>query len=207
MLELLKTSVAGVNIIPTALLGLIVLYWITVIIGALDIDFLNLDIDADVDVDAISNPFQGFLAFLNFGGVPIMLVLSIIFLCFWILSMLAHLLPFETGGLIGAVLFIPSLFISIAITKLICKPLSGLFGESHKTNEKNYELEGKLCTLLCELSFDRLGQAEVKLDDAHITINVKLEEPQNLQKGDSALVLKKDSDKDFYIITKFERVG
>jgi len=207
MLELLRTSVTGVNIIPTALLGLVVLYWLTVIIGVLDIDFLDFDIDTDIDVDGAANPFQGFLAFLNFGGVPVMLVLSIIFLCFWVLSMLAHLLPFETGGVMGAVLFIPSLLISIAIAKLICKHLAGLFVESHETNSKAYELEGKLCTLLCELSLGRLGQAEVMLDNAFITINVKLEEPQNLQKGDSALVLKKDPDKDFYIITKFERMG
>ena len=33
MSELINNSVKGVNIIPTVLLGLVLLYWITVIIG------------------------------------------------------------------------------------------------------------------------------------------------------------------------------
>lgn len=205
MPELLKTSITGVNIIPTTLLGLTVLYWLTVIIGALDIDFFDFDLDA-VDSDSVTGPFHGILAFLNVADLPFMLVFSIFILTFWVLSMLMHLLPFETGGLIIGILFIPNLIISGFITKVITHPLKTLFKDVYKTDNKVNEIEGKLCTLLCDLSFGRLGQAEVKRDATSIIINVKVDECENLQKGEKALVIRKDADKNFYIINKFEGV-
>ncbi len=65
MKELFDAAIMPVNMVPTILLGLILLYWLTVILGALDMDFLNVevggsdveidmevDLDADVDIDA-----------------------------------------------------------------------------------------------------------------------------------------------------------
>lgn len=204
MIELLKTSITGINIIPTAFLGLVVLYWLTVIIGAIDVDFFDFDLDA-VDGDSVSSPFQGILAFLNFGDLPFMLVFSIWILVFWTLSMLMHLLPFKTGGLIIGILLIPAFIISGFISKAVTNPLKSLFKDIYKSDKEN-EIEGTLCTLLCDLPVGRLGQAEIKKDTASIIINVKVEECENLHKGDKALVIRKDADKNFYIINKFEGV-
>jgi hypothetical protein len=57
MKELIEAAFSSVNIFPTILFGLIILYWLFVFIGALDMDFLNFDVeggdvDMDVDVDA-----------------------------------------------------------------------------------------------------------------------------------------------------------
>lgn len=59
MKELIEAAFSSVNIFPTILFGLIILYWLFVFIGALDMDFLNIDVeggdvdmDVDVDVDA-----------------------------------------------------------------------------------------------------------------------------------------------------------
>ena len=62
MSELFENAVTGVNIIPTVLLGLIIIYWITVILGALDIDFLDIDLDG---AENTTGPFYAVLAFLN----------------------------------------------------------------------------------------------------------------------------------------------
>ncbi|MFZ5987771.1 MAG: hypothetical protein ACOYWZ_11680 [Bacillota bacterium] len=205
MFELLKTAITGVNIIPTTLLGLAVLYWLIVILGAIDIDFL--DFDLDVEGDPVTGPFHGILAFLNVSYLPFMLVFSIITLIFWVLSMLMHLLPIETGGLISGILFIPNLVLSVVITGAVTYPLKGLFKDAYKAGNKEDRIEGKLCTLLCDLTFGRLGQAEVKRDGASYVINVKVEEGENLKKGDKALVISKDVEKSFYIVKKFEGVG
>lgn len=50
MLELLYAAFSPVNIALTVLLVLIVLYWLAVIVGALDIHFLHVDVDAGGDV-------------------------------------------------------------------------------------------------------------------------------------------------------------
>lgn len=57
MKELIEAAFSSVNIFPTILFGLIILYWLFVFIGALDMDFLNFDVeggdvDMDVDIDA-----------------------------------------------------------------------------------------------------------------------------------------------------------
>jgi hypothetical protein len=121
MLELLKTAITGFNIIPTTLLVLVVIYWLTVIIGAIDFHHFHIDLDTDADADAgISDgPFHALLAFLKVGNLPFMLVFSIIILIFWVFSMLAHLLPIKTGGVLSGVLFIPEIIASVLITKVV----------------------------------------------------------------------------------------
>ncbi len=51
MKELIDASFSSVNVFPTILFAVIILYWVFVVIGALDLDFLNFDVDTgDVDV-------------------------------------------------------------------------------------------------------------------------------------------------------------
>lgn len=59
MKELIDAAFSSVNIIPTILFGLVIIYWLFVMIGALDINLFDfsvdsgdVDFDADVDVDA-----------------------------------------------------------------------------------------------------------------------------------------------------------
>lgn len=51
MKELFDAAFSSVNIFPTVLLLVILAYWLFVIIGALDMDFLNVEVDVDADVD------------------------------------------------------------------------------------------------------------------------------------------------------------
>ena len=84
MWEVLDASMAVVNLPYTVFLGLILLYWLAVIVGGLDLDLFNVEIDADVDVDtnmdtAVSGLGGVGLAVLQFfhvGTVPLMLLLS-----------------------------------------------------------------------------------------------------------------------------------
>lgn len=203
MTELLKNAVTGVNIIPTVLLGLVLLYWITVIIGALDFDFL----DFDLDLESIDNsgPFYAILAFLNVAELPFMLVLSILTLNFWIIAMFMYLLPIVAGGLLNGVLLIPAMGISMAITKCMTHPLKGIFRYSNvQDNSGNGTIE-QLCTLMCVVSNGRLGQAKIKRDGASIVINVKAEyEQESFEKDEVAFVSRKDTNKNIYYIVKIE---
>lgn len=56
MLEVLKVAFTGVNIVPTFFLALVLFYWITMIMGLVDIKLFHMetdaDVHADVDVDA-----------------------------------------------------------------------------------------------------------------------------------------------------------
>ena len=71
MIEIWHASWWGFNIIPTVLLGCIVVYWLLTIAGAVSPDSINIDVETDsgdVDVDGSSGggaPFHGILVFFN----------------------------------------------------------------------------------------------------------------------------------------------
>lgn len=114
MLELLNASFSLSNLLLTSLLGLILLYWASVIAGALDMKSIDVSMDKDIHFDkdlhidkgiivdkhipigkdihtdkelvAESNFLVDFLRFFNFGQVPFMVVLSILVLIMWSVS-------------------------------------------------------------------------------------------------------------------------
>ena len=49
--ELWSICVQGPNLPYTILLGFVLIYWLTVILGFLDLSTLDLDVDIDMDVD------------------------------------------------------------------------------------------------------------------------------------------------------------
>ncbi|MEM7108508.1 MAG: hypothetical protein AAF519_09810 [Bacteroidota bacterium] len=50
MQAFLDLAFSGVNLIPTVLLLFIIVYWLIVIIGVIDIDTLDIDFEAEVEV-------------------------------------------------------------------------------------------------------------------------------------------------------------
>ena len=51
MNEALAYSFQSINVFPTILLLITVLYWVAVILGALDVGFLDFDLDPDFETD------------------------------------------------------------------------------------------------------------------------------------------------------------
>lgn len=207
MPELLKNAFTGVNIIPTVLLILVVLYWIIAIIGAIDFDFLDFDLDLDLDGGDASGPLYALLAFLDAGELPFMFVFSILILNFWIIAMLMYYLPIASGGLVNTVLLIPAMMLSVFITKCISLPIKFILKYSSMQDNIGNEVIGQFCILKCDVKDGRLGQAEIKRDGAPTVINVKSEnDVESFHKDEVALVIRKDIDKNMYYIVKNEGV-
>ncbi|MDF2543020.1 MAG: hypothetical protein K0S47_2738 [Herbinix sp.] len=205
MPELLKFAFTGGNIIPTVLLILVVLYWIIVIIGALDLDFL--DFDLDLDGGDATGPFYSLLAFLKVGELPVMFVLSILILNFWIIAMFMYYLPIAPGGGLNTLLLFPAMLLSIFFTKFEFLPFKGIIKKSNRKENSEDEIIRRLCKLKSETNHERLGQAEIERDGASVIINVKPEfEEESFRKDEIACVFRKDSSKDIYYIVKVEGV-
>ncbi|WP_430885589.1 hypothetical protein [Fusibacter sp. JL216-2] len=188
------------NVIPTLLLLLIQCYWIVVTLGFFDLEFMDIDVDLE---SAEGIGFLNSLAlFVNYGNVPFGLVLSLIILNFWILMMLTYYLPIQAGGIISFILLFPAFLASLYITKFEVQPLKARYFEQKENNDIEHRVLNKRCQLLCSLEYGRLGQAEINQDGVSIVINVKSHfEGISFEKGEYALVLKKD-DKDIYYIGK-----
>jgi len=215
MKELILAAFDPVNIGYTFFLILVLFYWVSIIFGAMDLNSIDFDIDTDVDFDVDAdldvNSEMGIdgsggswlvssLQFFHFGKLPIMIILSLVILMSWAISILANYYLGQGSTLFALALFFPNLFISLCLTKVITTPLVPLFKNmEHQEEEMDYI--GMPCTILLPASTNRMGQAQVMVDDNPLLINVKLDDQTlNLEKGAEALIVGKASDKNCFLI-------
>lgn len=214
MLEILNEAVSSANMIYTIFLGLSIIYWFLVMLGALDIDGLDfdfdVDLDADVDIDVDSdldvsgggNFLSGILIFFNFGKMPFMIIFSFISLTMWTIGMLSN--HYLGGGnlLFAMALFVPILFVSAIIAKLITTPLIPVFREMGGDVE-NVDYLGRTAIVTLQSSKTKLGQIKlIENNDIHI-LNAKVHvdnKKDSVKKDDEVVVIDKAEDGNYYWI-------
>lgn len=220
MIEVFQASFSPINLFYTIFLILMLLYWFTVILGALDVGFLDFDIDLDADVDVDVDVdmdadvegggvdagwFAAVLSFFNFGRIPFMIIMSFLALSMWMFSILTN--HYFGQGSVGFALAmaLPNLCVGLVATKLITSPLVPIFDKLDGSVEP-VDYIGQVCTIKLPASSTQLGQAEVSYEDSPLLINVKIKPDQSdpVLKGDQALVVGKEDNGKFFWVQKLE---
>lgn len=217
-MEYIQFAFTGINIIPSAFLILVIFYWLLILLGIFSFDMLDFDLDLDMDIDFSSNmyfdggvePDEGksdtgvikfylfkILKFLNIGAVPIMIYSTILFLVWWILSMLVYYINISPDSVTGALVVIQNFVISLFIAKGITEPFKNFFASME--DRSVVKIIGKSCILKSSLNAENIGQAEIKIDDYPIVINVK-SLGEMIIKGSQVIVLAKEKERDLYIV-------
>ncbi|TGD79607.1 OB-fold-containig protein [Hymenobacter wooponensis] len=215
MTELLHAAVSPPNLAPTALLVFVLLYWLTILAGILDLKTVDLNIDHDVDLGhhaEIHAPEIGIgwlnhaLAFLNLGRIPLMMFLSFVALPLWVGSILLNYYLHNESGLLGLVFLIPLLIGSLLLAKVLTMPLVHLYAAMEKSHDSSVRPLGKVCTVLLPTTASRLGQASVQpLNGSPLMLNVLAASPTaELRKGDTALVIDFDEQRRCYLIEPYD---
>ncbi|HHH76247.1 MAG TPA: DUF1449 family protein [Phycisphaerae bacterium] len=209
MLEILKITFHPVNLPFTVMLGMMLLYWLMVILGALDMDFLNIELDADADVDAdtgmsiegAGGGLRGFMAFFYIGEVPIMILASLFILCGWFFSIIGnHYLNPDYTALLGFGVLIGSIVVSIFAVKLVAAPFRKVFACLNVDAEANKGAVGQIGRVISSSISSRMGQVEINARSAPIIINAISDDDTVLHKGDEVVVLERKTNKGVYII-------
>ena len=215
MTELFDAAISLPNIIPTALLGLVMLYWITVVLGALDFDFLDFDIDTEVESDITVDAdvsgegdvsiswLNSILVFFNIGKVPFMLFFSTLALPLWVISVMTnHYLDIESflGGLL---VFVPVFFVSLFMAKLLTFPFVKLFEHMEKEDGESNSAIGKICVVSTLITDKKIGQAEVATTGSPILLNVITVSGHQLKSGDTALVIEFLKERNLYLVEPY----
>jgi RNAse (barnase) inhibitor barstar len=172
-----------------------------VIVGALDLEFL----DFDFDIDGVESPglLSSLALFLNIGKVPSGLVLSVLSLNFWILTMLMYLLSIDMTKPTSLAVLLVTFVGAVFITKVEMMPLRLVFKDFMREKEEVHDVLTKECELLCDLEAERLGQVKVYRRGAAIVLNVKVEfEDEKFVKSETAMISRKDMEKNLYYIRK-----
>ncbi len=224
MKEVFEAAFSAVNIIPTILMILCLLYWGTVIFGVFSMDSLDIDVDVDADVDLdldvdvdadmdldtdVDGDFSvdwmnSALSFFNLGKIPLMIILSFFALSLWFISILANHYLFNSLFLISLLLLIPNFIISLFVAKFMTMPFIKIFAKIEGGIDKNISVVGKICSVLLPADSKNFGQAEVKIDGAPLMINIICDDKNELEKGDEALIIDYDETKKYYIVEPYK---
>ncbi len=213
MLEFFPATINLINLPFTILLLLIFLYWLGVILGALDLELFDFDMEADIDADsdveiqASGSALTALLRFLHIGEVPVMLVISILIFILWALSMLMNHFFNPGYNLIwGAVMLIPNLMVSIFIARLFLKPIRLVFASLETRQELKTALY-KVGEVITSKVNEEFGQVEIETKGASIIVNARTKRGVVLNKGDKALVYDQDKEKGIFFVDKFKDDG
>lgn len=206
MEALLEATVWGGNIIPTILLVFVLVYWLTVVVGFVDLDAFDIDLDMETGVnsDVSVGWFNHVLYFFNLGQVPLMLFLSFLAIPMWLLAIAAtDYLGLESVTL-SFVLLLPNFVLSLFIAKLLTQPFVTLFDKLEASAEDNIQIIGKVCTIVINASEDRLGQARLEERGSVLMLNVRTRKGTVLAKGQTGLIIDYLPEMSYYIIEPYE---
>lgn len=188
----------GANVIPTALLLFIILYWVIVIFGLLGTDFLDFDIEVDADVDgdfdtgAIASAdiswINNVLLFFNLGKIPVMIWLSFLTIPLWIICVNVNGFLGNSNFLIGLIVFVPALFISLFVAKFFTWPFVKFFNKIDE-DSKVKEIIGKVGTVTTSASHDSKGMAEVNYNGSFLRLYILTREGTEVKKGERVLFI------------------
>ncbi|MFD2245357.1 OB-fold-containig protein [Pontibacter ruber] len=208
MNELLQAAISSVNIIPTALLVFVLLYWVAVIFGFLDLDFFDVEVETGVDADGVSSVswLNSVLAFFNLGKVPFMVFLTFLALPFWVISILANYYLNSNYELLGLLYLLPSFLAALFVSRFLTMPFIRLFAAMEKEHEPAASIIGQLCTVTLPANPTELGQAAIKTSGAPLLLNVKTTEGAAVQKGETALVVEYNAENKFYLIQPYQTI-
>ncbi len=196
------------TLVYTVLLGVVLVYWVLSVLGAVDMDTLDIDVDIDADASALS-ALTGFMLTFGLSGVPISVIVSLWSLYAWLLCYFAveyfvAFLPGEILQLMGGIaVLLGSFFISVPLIAQTIKPLKGLF--KNHTAVKKEDLVSSICTVTTMDVSEDFGQGELHDGQAGMILAIRAPSPNEIKKGDKVVIIAYNENKStFDVVTEEE---
>ena len=227
MAEFLNQAFTFPTIIFSILLGFVVLYWLFVIIGALDLDVLDAAAGLDgaegaldgvaegateaaaeaAGVESVGGGLPAVLSALGLTGVPVTISFSLFVFLAWFLTFAGMNLlsdngpDFSTPLVAGGAVALAALGLSIAGTALAIRPMRRFFITHHAI--KKHSLVGKVCTVIT-LKVDRtFGEAELEDGGSSLLLQARCSKENALTRGSKALIFDYDTKEDIFHVVPF----
>lgn len=223
MNELMQSSLQFPTVLFTIALGIALVYWLFVVLGALDIDLFGggdadlagaakgigevmtggakggaealkgLEAHGDADVDG-----GGLWHALGLGEVPMTITMSVIVLLGWTASLLGmhYVVPYAPW--LRWVMVPLVVLVSLPLAALVVRPLAPVFAV--REGKSNHDYVGHACTITTGSVDDGFGQATIEDGGTVLIIAVRCDRPAALHRGDQALVIDFDSERQAYVV-------
>lgn len=204
--EVLETLVTGPVLPASIAVGLLVLWSLLAICGAVDLDLFDLGTDVGLSTEvhlphSVASLGAATFDRLNLRNVPLLLWLAIFGFAWWVVS-LALWIGFDRGRyeptlVASGLLTARNLVLAIGITKLATQPMAGWFESSHY---RPSTLIGQRCEISSSKADPEFGQAKFRTDAAPLLLNVRTDGSE-LVKGAPARIVDFDPEKRIYTVT------
>ena len=228
MSELVEASLQFPTVVFTIVLGIVLVYWLFVLIGALDIDLLgggDVDVDlsgaakgvgevltggakggaealhghADGDIDGdVDGNGGGVWHGLGLGDVPVTISVSLITMLSWCGSLLVMHYIASGAGWQRAIVLVVAITIALPIAALLVRPLAPVFAV--REGKSNADYIGHACTITTGSVDDKFGQATIEDGGTVLQISVRCDRAGKLARGDKALIIDFDGERQAYVV-------
>ncbi|MFD4560572.1 hypothetical protein ACFWP5_40715 [Streptomyces sp. NPDC058469] len=195
------------TVVFTAALAVVVLFWLLVALGAADAHGIGAHAHIHVHAHGTVNG-HGDGDSWGLGGVPVTVPFSLLTAIGWLLSLIGDVLlaplvpsgPARAG--LGVAVLIGSLYVSWRATKVLVRPLRGLFPDEHGPSRLDFV--GLTCTIRTGRVDAGFGQAEVRAADGSAAV-VQVRQTGNdaLASGNTGLLYAYDEVGEFFWVAPY----
>lgn len=228
-MNVLKAALLPVNMPFTILMGGVTLYWLLVILGALDLELGGHDIDVNTggdggdvhvghdvhgghaahdghDMNHSPGVFQGLLQFLHIGDAPLMVVLSIMSVLGWMFAMFSNV-AFNHGNslLIGFGLVLPNAIFTCIATNIIMRPIAKFVRSLNQDAEKAPPIVGLMAEVTTSEVTQRFGMGLVHIKGAPLAIQIRNLRGEKIDKGERVLVIEENRKDNTFEVVKYNQ--
>lgn len=172
------------TVVFSVLLCVAIVYWLISLLGM-------GDVETDGDIDA-GGDFSGLMVTLGLQGVPLPLVLTLLFLIGWLASYFIDLVfgSVIPAGLLhwlyaAAVIFAASVA-GVLVTSIVVRPLRPLFRRAYLPPLQK-RIIGTPCVVTSSTVTETTGRGEAHLDGAHLVLQLRSHTP--LSHRDRAVII------------------
>ena len=213
MKEIIALSFTPWTVAITVILGFCILYWMLNVIGLIDLDILDLDLDTDVGVEtdaAQSGLAHGILGsilrFMNASDVPLMIILTVLFLLMWAFNVIANaLLGTDGTGVLAGGIFFAAFITSAILVKFITMPLRPVFKAMQSGGNDDEPIFGKEAVVVSLTLDEKGGQVEVaRINGAPALLSARLTVGKTLLRGQHAVIFDREPDTGTYLARRVD---
>lgn len=209
----IQTSLSFPVVLLSFALCVAILYWLVAAMGIVDVDLLDIEVDSSLENHSMHpEGLAGLLLKLGLNGVPVTLILTLLFFFSWALCYFAELflLRFLPLGILryplGLLVVAAALIAVVPVVGMLIRPLRPLFLKLEATTSKS---------VLGQVAVVRSGrvtltQGEATLEDggAGLILRVRAEEAHGFKRGDRVVLLEYlEAEHAYRVITEDEFKG
>ena len=225
MTEVFGLALSFPGVVYTVLLGVVLVYWLFVVLGAIHLGDGSADghFDGMGDADAgdvgdgsdagdagdgdgdghETSALSSLMHALHLRSVPMTVISSLIITFSWLSCMVAMQLvsrdmPAGSRTFLGWLVLAGSPILDLPLTSLSARPLAKVFAHRHATSHT--DLIGKTCVVRTGTVTSTFGEASLEDGGAGLVLRVRVDRELAVKRGDQMLIVEWDRERESFLV-------